>query len=171
MLEGLLNGLLAFAVLIGAAFVWGAISDRLPPPRKRPVTKPYEAKRFGVWSTVNDFDVAEFRIGYVSGWECGHELNIYANGTVEIGDETFEKKRVSATLYGYRDAYASNIIGWGKDHEKYIELRLSLSDHHVAAILNELRLAGQNKPSLHVHGWQDEKGLKVEYFRLAPSLD
>lgn len=169
MIDTILQSIFALAAVAWIVYMLNAILERLP---EKPVFKfdGIRSKRVGIWGEIKEFWVNEFRIGYVDEWEVGYVIQIIAQADVEISGKEGER-RVLFEIRGYRDAYKkTNIIGWGRETKEgeRLEIFLSLAPDDVRDVLTELR-AG-NVGTIHVHGWQDEKSVKIEYFRFGPKM-
>jgi len=165
-MEGIIGGIGGFIAFLVVLYFVGSLLERLPPKFERKHGA-FGAPRFGAWVTVNSYNVEDYRVGYVNEWEIGYTLSAYCEGTVELGtsETKSSEKRVTIKFYAFRDAYQrSNVIGWAEDKGDYANVHLTLAPAEVRDVLHELRREGE--VSMHVHGWADEKNIKIEYFRL-----
>lgn len=154
----------AIVLALSLVFLSSEVLARLP--AKMTEEHGYSSERFGFWGQVKRFEWTDYRVGYVSDWEVGHELFIDVEGYAQLGEKQLDV-RAGVQLFGSLDAYSkSNIIGFARIKDDRADIRLTLKPEQVRDILNELRL--NSKLSLHVHGWRGEKVHHLEYFSLTP---
>lgn len=166
-MEWIFRAIIISGAIFALMVLLGELFSRLP-PKFEIKTGGHPDNRFGAWVDLIQFKVNEYRIGHVAEWELGYELQATCNGTIELDGETSEGQHVTFTFYAFRDAYTrTNVIGWVDAKPGSIHIRLSLGPSEVRDILNEMRL--NSNLSLHVHGWKDDKGIKVEHFTLSPN--
>lgn len=168
MLDRIIDAVAIIALLLLFLYFWGSIAERLPPKfeiKRGEIGRP----RFGAWVEVVDFAVSDFRVGHVDEWEIGHELRAVCHGTVEHGEDHRDRK-VYINFFSVRDAYKrSNIIGTADATGEHVNVYLRLAPEQVRDIVGELRLARET--TMHVHGWQDAKTIRIDYFSMEPSAE
>ena len=165
MLDWVLKTVGGLVFVFGAMYLIGDLFQRLPPKMKEEHGG-LGATRFGFWGRVKSFNWTDYRVGYVSGWDVGHELMIYAEGNASQGDENVECK-ATFLLYANLDAYTqTNIIGWADFGTENQTIRLTFRPEQVRDILNELRI--NPDLNIHVHGWKGEKSHLIEFFSIEP---